>query len=80
MSKIATNFGINKALKTLGINAINEGTSTGSHSFSKGDIIESYSPVDGQLIGQVKSTSKEDYEQVMVVATITTTTRTNHAF
>ena len=69
MSKIATDFGINKALKTLGINAINEGASTGSHSFSKGDIIESYSPVDGQLIGQVKSTSKEDYEQVMVVAT-----------
>ena len=69
MSKIATEFGITEALKALGINEINEGTSTGSDNFSSGEIIESYSPVDGALIGKVKATSKEDYEKVMATAT-----------
>ncbi|MFK7812144.1 MAG: aldehyde dehydrogenase family protein [Maribacter sp.] len=69
MSKIATQFGINEALKALGIKEINKGTSTGSDNFSSGEIIESYSPVDGALIGKVKATSKEDYEKVMTSAT-----------
>ncbi|MFS4492566.1 aldehyde dehydrogenase family protein [Maribacter sp. 2308TA10-17] len=69
MSKIATEFGITEALKALGIKEINEGTSTGSDNFSSGEIIESYSPVDGALIGKVKATSKEDYEKVMTTAT-----------
>jgi len=69
MSKIASEFGINEALKALGIKEINEGTSTGSDNFSSGEIIESYSPVDGALIGKVKTTSKEDYEKVMSTAT-----------
>ena len=70
MSKIATEFGITEALKALGIKEINEGTSTGSDNFSSGEIIESYSPVDGALIGKVKATSKEDYEKVMATATV----------
>ena len=49
--------------------ALNEGTSTGNNHFSNGDIIESYSPVDGQLIGKVKTTTAEDYEKVMQTAT-----------
>jgi aldehyde dehydrogenase (NAD+) len=69
MSKIATEFGITEALKALGIKEINEGTSTGSDNFSSGEIIESYSPVDGALIAKVKTTSKEDYEKVMSTAT-----------
>ncbi|MCK7589342.1 aldehyde dehydrogenase family protein [Subsaxibacter sp. CAU 1640] len=69
MQAVATDFGIEKALKELGINDINEGTSTGSNSFSNGDILESYSPVDGQLIAKVKSTTKDDYEKVMNAAT-----------
>jgi len=69
MSKITTEFGINDALKTLGLKEINEGTSTGSNNFSSGEIIQSYSPVDGSLIGKVKTTSKEDYEKVMLLAT-----------
>lgn len=69
MQTVATDFGINEALKTLGIKAINEGTSTGSNNFSNGDIIESYSPVDGQLIGKVKTTTKSDYDKVMDAAT-----------
>ncbi len=69
MKTLATDFGIDEALDSLGIKAINEGTSTGSNNFSNGEIIESYSPVDGQLIGKVKTTTKEDYEQVMDAAT-----------
>jgi aldehyde dehydrogenase (NAD+) len=69
MKAVATDFGIDKALKTLGVKAINEGTSTGSNNFSSGDIIESYSPVDGQLIGKVKTTTKDDFEKVMLAAT-----------
>ena len=69
MSKAATEFGINEALKALGLKEVNEGTSTGSNNFSSGEVIESYSPVDGTLIGKVKATSKEDYEKVMTAAT-----------
>ncbi len=52
-------------LKTLGLQDINHGTSTGQHSFGDGPLIESYSPVDGQLIGKVTTTSKEEYNQVV---------------
>ncbi|RKR14972.1 aldehyde dehydrogenase (NAD+) [Maribacter vaceletii] len=69
MSKIAT-FGIQEALKQLGVTEINEGTSTGSKNFSNGEIIESYSPVDGKLIGKVKATTKEDYDKMMQTATV----------
>ena len=69
MSTIASQFGMPEALKALGIKEINDGTSTGSNSFSSGAIIESYSPVDGQLIGKVKTTTAADYEKVMQSAT-----------
>lgn len=69
MSDIAEKFGIKQALKDLGITDVNEGTSTGKDFFGSGEIIESYSPVDGSLIGKVKTTTKEDYEKVMSAAT-----------
>jgi aldehyde dehydrogenase (NAD+) len=69
MSEIAEKFGIKKALKELGIEDINAGTSTGKDFFGSGEIIESYSPVDGALIGKVRSTTKEDFEKVMTAAT-----------
>ena len=69
MSTIATQFGMQEALQALGIKEVNDGTSTGSNSFSSGEIIESYSPVDGQLIGKVKTTTAADYEKVMQSAT-----------
>jgi len=69
MSEIAEKFGIKQALKDLGITDVNDGTSTGKEFFGSGEIIESYSPVDGSLIGKVKSTTKEDYEKVMTAAT-----------
>jgi len=56
---------IRKALTDLGVKQLNNGTSTGSNSFGKGEVIESYSPVDGELIGKVTTTSKQDYEQVI---------------
>lgn len=68
MSIVATDFGIQTALKQLGIKKMNEGTSTGSEFFASGDAIASYSPVDGALIGKVKTTSKEDYERVIKTA------------
>jgi aldehyde dehydrogenase (NAD+) len=64
-----TDFGIKDALAQLGVQEINNGTSTGSNSFSNGEIIESYSPVDGKLIGKVKATTREDYDKVMETAT-----------
>ncbi|ASV30365.1 L-piperidine-6-carboxylate dehydrogenase [Maribacter cobaltidurans] len=69
MSDIEKPFGIKEALSALGIQDINNGSSTGSENFASGDIIESYSPVNGSLISKVKSTSKADYEKVMEKAT-----------
>ncbi len=68
MTAIATAFDMGTALQKLGLKEINDGTSTGSNNFGDGDLIESFSPVDGQLIGKVKSTTKEDYEKVMAAA------------
>lgn len=64
-----TDFGIKEALQQLGVKVINEGTSTGKNSFSSGEILESYSPVDGKLIAKVKTTTKDHYENVMDAAT-----------
>ncbi|UCD60215.1 MAG: aldehyde dehydrogenase family protein [Flavobacteriaceae bacterium] len=69
MTLVAVDFGIDQALEKLGIKEINNGTSTGSDYFSSGEIIDSYSPVDGALIGKVKSTSLNDYEKVIETAT-----------
>ncbi len=69
MQAVATDFGIQVALKELGVKPLNEGTSTGSNWFSNGDIIESHSPVDGKLIGKVKTTTKDDFEKLMEAAT-----------
>ena len=56
-------FGIQQALKTLGLSEINKGCSTGNNWLgSTSNLIESYSPVDGKLIGKVAVSTKEDYE------------------
>ncbi len=69
MTTIATQFGMNEALAQLGIKAVNEGTSTGNQHFASGTLLESYSPVDGQLIASVTTSSAADYEKVMQTAT-----------
>jgi len=58
-----------EVLKALGLEEVNFGTSTGLESFGdKDNLIESYSPVDGKLIGKVTVTSKEEYEKVIATA------------
>lgn len=52
-------------LKKLNLQKKNEGTWTGIKSFKSDKYIESYSPVDGELIGSVGVTSKKDYEKVI---------------
>jgi len=69
MSEIALDFGVDTALKVLGIKKTNNGTSTGSTNFGSGEEISSYSPVDGALIAKVNTTTKADYEKVLVAAT-----------
>ncbi len=65
MTTVSTQFGIKQALEQLGIKDLNLGTSTGQESFANGRIIESYSPVDGTLIGKVQASTKEDYQAAM---------------
>lgn len=69
MQATTTSFGIEEALEQLGIKEVNKGTSTGKNWFSDGEEITSHSPVDGQVIAKVTTTSKEDYEKVMESAT-----------
>ena len=68
MTTVANAFGIESALEKLGVNEINKGTSTGSNWFSEEDMISSYSPVDGKLIGKVTTTSRDDYDRVIDTA------------
>ncbi len=68
MATVTDQFGIQEALKQLGLQEINNGTSTGSTTFSNGEILESYSPVTGELIGKVKTSTKEDYATAMKTA------------
>ena len=52
-------------LQQLGLAAHNPGTFTGSEHFQSGEILESYSPVNGALIGAVTQTTREEYEHVL---------------
>ncbi|WP_297762776.1 aldehyde dehydrogenase family protein [uncultured Muriicola sp.] len=69
MTTVTVDSGIQKALKELNIKDLNAGTSTGSHFFSSGETLDSFSPVDGGRIAGVKTTSKADYDKVMAAAT-----------
>ncbi|NQW35991.1 MAG: aldehyde dehydrogenase family protein [Flavobacteriales bacterium] len=68
MTKVTSNNTIQEILKDLGLKQVNQGTSTGQNYFGSGDIIPSYSPVDGALIAKVSTTSKEDFEKVTQTA------------
>ncbi len=59
---------LSSSLSVLGIHKTNNGSSSGSSSFGDGEIIHSFSPVDGQLIGSVTSTTKEEYEKIITSA------------
>jgi aldehyde dehydrogenase (NAD+) len=63
------NFGVQDALTALGLKKKNPGVSTGSKWFrSKGDAIDSISPVDGRLIGSVYAADEKTYERVSQTA------------
>ncbi len=65
----ANTFGIEEVLKQLGIKKNNYGASTGlKHITTTGPQIDSYSPVDGKLIGSINTASAAEYEQVMKTA------------
>jgi aldehyde dehydrogenase (NAD+) len=56
-------------LKTLNIKIENDGSSTGLNWIrSKGKKIESFSPVDGKLIGSATESDKESYEKIIQTA------------
>ncbi len=56
----------NKILKNLGIDEINSGISTGTKWLKpKGDITESYSPIDGEVLAGIENASAEDYESII---------------
>lgn len=69
MSAVAElNMEIKAVLNRLKVSENNLGTSTGQEFFSSGTTLTSYSPVDGLEIGNVKTTTKEDYEKVVQTA------------
>ena len=65
---VKENFAMEQVLKSLGIQELNEGCSTGNKHFSNGEIIESYSPVDGKLIAKVKCGSRSDFQDIVQVS------------
>ncbi|MBP6185437.1 MAG: aldehyde dehydrogenase family protein [Saprospiraceae bacterium] len=52
-------------IKALGLAPQNPGTWTGQSASNSGKYLESYSPVDGKLIGTVSITTREEYENVI---------------
>ena len=56
---------INDILNKYELNGLINGCSTGSDWFSSGNKIESFSPVDGKLIGSLKSGSNSDFERII---------------
>jgi len=55
-------------LKKLGLAKSNKGSWSGLKSFTAKDIIESYSPVDGKLIGTATVTTPSQYEKIIATA------------
>ncbi len=56
-------------LKNLGVEQTTSGVSTGNTwAKGQGETLESYSPVDGALIGTVRSASKAEYEAAVLAA------------
>ncbi len=66
---MGNDFGIAKALRELGITEVNQGATTGTKWIdTKGELISSFSPVDGKSIAQVKQANLEDYQHVIDTA------------
>lgn len=69
MQDVFKAYGIDEALKNLGVNTENLGSSTGKEWIQNSEEwISSYSPVDGKLIGKVQSADKETFDKVLQTA------------
>jgi aldehyde dehydrogenase (NAD+) len=69
MADIAAEVGIKAILEQLGIEDLNNGASTGGKWFkTRGERIDSVSPVDGKLIASVQAATEADYEAVILKA------------
>jgi aldehyde dehydrogenase (NAD+) len=67
--KTKDSFSINTVLKNLKLTGIQSGASTGVDWLkASGSVLESHSPIDGNLIGSVKQASAQDYEKVVKAA------------
>ena len=63
---VETKTEISEIIKTLGIDTLNQGASTGSKWLNtKGEKYDSFSPVDGELIASVNAGTAEDYETLI---------------
>lgn len=61
-----TDHKISEMLKKLGIESVNPGASTGTGWMkTQGEILESYSPADGQLIAKIQQATADDYEHII---------------
>ena len=61
-------FSPQEILNALSLNDKNVGTSIGLTTFSSNQWISSYSPINGQKLGEVSSTSSSDYEKVVAAS------------
>jgi aldehyde dehydrogenase (NAD+) len=69
MAEVLSGAAIREILAQFGIEDENNGASTGSHWFrTRGEKINSYSPVDGELIASVNAATEADYEAVILKA------------
>jgi aldehyde dehydrogenase (NAD+) len=56
-------------LKKLGVQEMNSGVSTGANWMKgEGELLESFSPVDGALIGSVRGASRAEYDKAIATA------------
>jgi aldehyde dehydrogenase (NAD+) len=69
MAEVMNDLGIQEILAQFGIDEVNNGASMGSKWFkTRGEKIDSISPVDGKLIASVNSATEADYEAVILKA------------
>jgi len=69
MSDVMESTNIQEVLSQLGIKEVNSGAAIGKHWFAtRGEKIESYSPVDGKLIATVNSATSAEYEACIAKA------------
>ena len=70
MEATQTHTGIQEVLDQLGIKEINNGASTGSHWFkTRGEVLPSVSPVDGNKMADINSATEAEYEACISKAT-----------